>query len=52
MTEESGLLRLRSEGVAWREFEGQGIVLDLRESTYLAANPVATVRCLSGPRHR
>jgi hypothetical protein len=43
MTEEPGVLRLRSDDVAWREFDGEGIVLDLRESTYLAANPVATL---------
>ena len=43
MTEEPGLLRLRSEGVAWREFDGEGIVLDLRASTYLATNPAATL---------
>ena len=36
-------LRLRKEHIAWREFDGEGILLDLRTSMYLAANPTATV---------
>jgi len=36
-------LQLRKEHIAWREFDGEGILLDLRTSTYLAANPTATV---------
>jgi hypothetical protein len=37
------VLRLRVDNLAWREFDGQGILLDLRSSTYLAANESATV---------
>jgi hypothetical protein len=36
-------LSLRPDAVAWREFDGEGIVLDLRTSTYLSANAAATV---------
>jgi hypothetical protein len=36
-------LQLRTEHIAWREFDGEGILLDLRTSIYLAANPAATV---------
>jgi hypothetical protein len=37
------VLRLRSDDLAWREFAGEGVLLDLRTSMYLATNPSATV---------
>jgi hypothetical protein len=37
------VLKLRADGVAWREIEGETLLLDLRTSTYLAVNPSATV---------
>jgi hypothetical protein len=43
MTNDPTLLRLRAENVAWREFDGEAILLDLRTSTYLTTNPAATV---------
>lgn len=36
-------LRLREDDVAWREFGGEGILLDLRSSRYLSANASATL---------
>lgn len=35
--------RLRDDDVAWREFSGEGILLDLRTSTYFSTNASATV---------
>jgi hypothetical protein len=35
--------RVRTENVAWREIEGETILLDLRTSTYLATNATATL---------
>ena len=43
MTEAGGVMRLRADAVSWREVEGEALVLDLRTSTYLAANPTSTV---------
>jgi hypothetical protein len=33
-------LKLRSEQLAWREIEGEAVVLDLRSGTYLSVNVV------------
>ena len=41
--DQNATLRLRDDDVAWREFGGEGILLDLRSSTYLSANESATV---------
>jgi hypothetical protein len=43
MSGDPTVFRLRTEDVAWREFDGESILLDLRTSMYLAANPAATV---------
>jgi hypothetical protein len=32
-------LRLRDEGLTWREIEGEMVAVDIRTSTYLSANP-------------
>jgi hypothetical protein len=37
------VLRLRDEGVFWREFEGEVVALDTAGSRYFAANPSAAV---------
>ncbi|MEA2248307.1 MAG: hypothetical protein QOH46_2836 [Solirubrobacteraceae bacterium] len=37
------VLRLRPDELAWREFEGEAVLLDLRTSVYLATNPTATL---------
>ncbi len=37
------VLRLRRDDLAWREFAGEGVLLDLRTSMYLATNPAATI---------
>jgi hypothetical protein len=37
------VLRLRQDDLAWREFAGEAVLLDLRTSTYLATNPTATI---------
>jgi hypothetical protein len=42
MTDEP-ILRLRDEDLAWRDFAGEAVLLDLRTSMYLATNPAATV---------
>lgn len=31
-------MRLRSEGLTWREIDGETVVLDLQASTYLTTN--------------
>lgn len=36
-------LRIRSDEIARREFDGESIVLDKQRSTYLSANSTATV---------
>ena len=36
-------MRLRREFIAWRELEGEGVLLDLRSSRYLSTNPVGTM---------
>lgn len=41
MKDDRGRIRLRAEHVAWREIDGQTVLLDLRTSTYLAANESA-----------
>ena len=40
---DSGVLRLRQDSIAWRQLDEDLVVLDLRSSTYLAANPAATL---------
>ncbi len=42
MTEEP-VLRLRPKDLAWREFAGEAVLLDLRTSMYLATNLAATI---------
>ena len=37
------MLRLRSDAIAWREIDGETVLLDLRTSTYLAVNASATL---------
>ena len=41
--EQEPTLRLRTDDVAWRQFGEEVILLDLRSSTYLAANPTASI---------
>ena len=36
-------LKLRHEGVAWKEVDGEVVALDEREAVYLAANPAGAV---------
>jgi Coenzyme PQQ synthesis protein D (PqqD) len=36
-------MRLRTEGIAWQELDGELVVLDLASSTYLAVNPSGTM---------
>lgn len=36
-------MRLRREGLAWRELDGDGVLLDLRSSQYLSTNAVGTM---------
>lgn len=36
-------IRLRAEGIEWREVDGEIVALDLGSSSYLAANKTATV---------
>lgn len=43
MTADDAILRLRGDEVAWREFEGEAILLDLKMSTYFSTNASATV---------
>lgn len=35
-------MRLRSEGLSWREIDGESVLLDLQTSTYLRANRTGT----------
>jgi hypothetical protein len=35
-------IRLRTDGIEWREVEGEIVALELESSSYLAANPTAT----------
>ena len=37
------MLSLRRDELAWREFDGEAVLLDLRTSTYLSTNPAATL---------
>jgi hypothetical protein len=32
-------MKLRTEGIAWQELDGELVVLDLESSSYLSANP-------------
>jgi hypothetical protein len=41
LTEDGEVLRLRADGVVWREVEGEVIVLDLQSGTYFAVNASA-----------
>lgn len=36
-------MRLRRDGIAWRELDGAGVLLDLRSSQYLSTNAVGTL---------
>lgn len=36
-------MRLRTDGIAWQELDGELVVLDLESSTYLAANRAGTL---------
>jgi Coenzyme PQQ synthesis protein D (PqqD) len=36
-------MRLRTEGLSWRELDGETILLDLHSSMYLRANRTGTV---------
>jgi hypothetical protein len=36
-------LRLREEGLKWREIDGEMVAVDVRTSTYLSANPSGMV---------
>jgi hypothetical protein len=35
----AGPLRLRAEGLSWREVDGELVAVDVESSTYLGANP-------------
>ena len=37
------MLRLRSEGLAWREIDGEVVLVDLVVATYLSTNETAAV---------
>lgn len=43
-------MRLRQEGVAWKDVDGELVALDERAAVYLAANPAGTLlwRSLAG----
>ena len=36
-------LRLRDEGLVWREIDGELVVLDVEQSVYLASNETGTL---------
>lgn len=36
-------MKLRSEGLTWREIDGETVILDLLSSTYLKTNATGTV---------
>jgi Coenzyme PQQ synthesis protein D (PqqD) len=36
-------MRLRSEGLSWREIDGEAVLLDLRSSTYFRTNRSGTL---------
>ena len=36
-------MRLRADGVTWREIDGEMVILDLATSTYLTTNQAGTV---------
>jgi hypothetical protein len=35
-------VRLRTADLSWRELDGEGVLLDLRQSKYLTVNPTGT----------
>ena len=37
------MLRLRTDGVTWRELDGEVVALDLESATYLTTNKTGTV---------
>lgn len=43
MTDEDTTLRLRQEGLNWREIDGEVVVLDVGQSHYLNLNPTGSV---------
>ena len=50
----SEVLRLRGEGIDWREIDGEIVALEARQSVYLAANPAGAVlwaRLAAGATH-
>jgi Coenzyme PQQ synthesis protein D (PqqD) len=36
-------MRLRTDGLSWREIDGETVILDLESSTYFRANRTGTV---------
>lgn len=36
-------MKLRTEGLSWREVDGETVMLDLKSSTYLRANRTGTL---------
>jgi hypothetical protein len=43
MAEDDVTLRLRAEGLNWREIDGEVVVLDIEQSHYLNLNPTGSV---------
>jgi hypothetical protein len=43
MADEDVTLRLRQEGLNWREIDGEVVVLDVEQSHYLNLNPTGSV---------
>jgi hypothetical protein len=43
MAEDDVTLRLRAEGLNWREIDGEVVVLDTEQSHYLNLNPTGSV---------
>lgn len=43
MADDDATLRLRQEGLNWREIDGEVVVLDVEQSHYLNLNPTGSV---------
>jgi hypothetical protein len=43
MADDDAMLRLRQEGLNWREIDGEVVVLDVGQSHYLNLNPTGSV---------
>jgi Coenzyme PQQ synthesis protein D (PqqD) len=43
MADDDTVLRLRQEGLSWREIDGEVVVLDIERSHYLNLNPTGCV---------